>query len=229
MTPAAICLDLDGTLVDSAVGIEWALRTAAEEVLGEEEIGDIGAVIGGRIDAMLAALLPHLDAEQTAAIVRGFRRHYDGTGWRRSCLYAGVAETLEVLRDSGIALHIVTNKPAAPTAAVLELTGLREYFGHVVSPDTPPGSRDKAGALACLLEMTGLAPDDVLFVGDTMDDCGAAQANGVPFVGVRYGYGCAGLDAEAARAGIVLIEAIDELPARLSPAPRRLRRAATSR
>jgi len=220
VTPAAICLDLDGTLIDSAAGIEWALRTAAREVLGDEEVGDIGAVIGGRIDAMLATLLPHLDAQQKASIVRGFRRHYDGAGWRRSSLYAGVAETLRALRDRGIALHIVTNKPAAPTAAVLELTGLREYFGHVVSPDTPPGSRDKMGALSRLLEMTGLAPGDVLFVGDTMDDCSAAQANRVPFVGVRYGYGCVGLDAEAARVGIPLIEAIDELPARLAPALR---------
>jgi phosphoglycolate phosphatase len=209
VTPAAICLDLDGTLVDSAAGIEWALRTAAAEVLGDEKLGDIGAVIGGRIDAMLATLLPHVDAEQKAAIVRGFRRHYDGTGWRRSRPYASVGETLADLRDSGIELHIVTNKPAAPTAAVLELTALREYFGHVVSPDTPPGSRDKAGALACLLSMTGLAAEDVVFVGDTMDDCSAARANGVAFVGVRYGYGCAGLDAEAARAEVALIEAID--------------------
>lgn len=220
MTPAAVCLDLDGTLVDSAAGIEWALRAAAREVLGDEGIGDIGAVIGGRIDAMLDTLLPHLDAEQTAAIVRGFRHHYDGEGWRRSTPYANVAATLAALRDDGLALHIVTNKPAAPTAAVLELTGLREYFGHVVSPDTPPGSPDKAGALRCLLKMTGLAPDNVIFVGDTMDDCSAAQASGVSFVGVRYGYGCAGLDAEAASAGVALIEAIDELPARLAPALR---------
>lgn len=221
MTPTAICLDLDGTLVDSAAGIEWALRTAAAEVVDHDDVGDIGAVIGGRIDAMLAQLLPDLDAEQTAAIVRGFRRHYDGAGWRRSQPYAGVVDTLAALRCAGIELHIVTNKPAAPTAAVLELTGLREYFDHVVSPDTPPGSPDKAGALRCLLAMTGLAPGDVLFVGDTMDDCGAAQANGVPFIGVRYGYGCAGLDAEAARAGIALIEAIDELPARLAATPAR--------
>ncbi len=213
--PAAICLDLDGTLVDSAPGIEWALRTAAAEVLGDQEIGDIGAVIGGRMNVMLATLLPHIDEEQTAAIVRGFRRHYDGTGWRRSQLYAGVEATLAGLRDAGIELHVVTNKPAAPTAAVLGLTGLRDLFGHVVSPDTPPGSPDKAGALANLLASTGLAPDDVVFVGDTMDDWAAAQANGVPFIGVRYGYGCAGLDAEAARAEIALIEAIDELPARL--------------
>lgn len=219
MTPA-ICLDLDGTLVDSAAGIEWALRTAAREVLGDEEVGDVGAVIGGRIDAMLAELLPDADADQTKAIVRGFRHHYDGEGWRRSSPYANVPATLAALRDDGLDLHIVTNKPAAPTAAVLELTGLRAYFGHVVSPDTPPGSRDKAGALRGLLEMTGLTPDDVVFVGDTMDDCSAAHANGVPFVGVRYGYGCAGLDAEAASAGVALIEAIDELPAQLAPALR---------
>ena len=219
MTPVAVCLDLDGTLVDSAAGIEWALRTAAAEVVGDAEIGDIGAVIGGRIHVMLAELLPQLDAEQTDAVVRGFRRHYDGEGWRRSQPYAEVAATLAALRDDGLALHIVTNKPAAPTAAVLELTGLRGYFGHVVSPDTPPGSRDKAGALRCLLELTGLAPGDVLFVGDTMDDCAAARANGVPFLGVRYGYGRAGLDAEAARAGIALIETIDELPARLASLP----------
>jgi phosphoglycolate phosphatase len=216
VTPNAICFDLDGTLVDSAAGIEWALRSAAAEVLGDEPLGDIGAVIGGRIDAMLAALLPELDAERTAAIVHSFRRRYDGTGWRRCSTYAGVAETLAALRDDGIALHIVTNKPAAPTFAVLERTGLREYFGHAISPDTPPGSRDKAGALGCLLELTGLVPENVVFVGDTVEDHSASQVNGVPFIGVRYGYGRAGLDAEAARAGASLIDAIHELPARLA-------------
>ena len=87
-------------------------------------------------------------------------------------------------------MFLVTNKPAAPTTGILGSLGLSGYFEAVLTPDSRiPAFLNKAEMLAFLVEKHQLDIAASLMVGDTGDDCGAAESLGMAVVLLAHGYG----------------------------------------
>jgi phosphoglycolate phosphatase len=193
-----VIFDLDGTLVDSLPGIERSVRAAVESVLPGEPMPDLKAIIGPPIATMFARVWPELEPEKMARLVAAFRSHYIEKGCLDSLPYPGVVETLSQLQAAGLRMFVLTNKPAAPTKAILGVLGLAEFFTEVLAPDSPecPFASKPDGALF-LMRRFDLDADQTTLVGDGADDAAAAEACGFRFIAAAYGYGPA-----AATAGI---------------------------
>ncbi|MDP3713050.1 MAG: HAD family hydrolase [Mycobacteriales bacterium] len=189
----AVGFDLDGTLVDSRPGIEWAAREAALVAAPGHDLVGFADHIGARVPALFERCLPQAGPEVVVEVGRAFRRLYDDEGWRRCTVYPGVVDLLDALVAAGTTCHVVTNKPSTPTAAILALHGLDRWVSSAVSPDSPPTHPDKDAALAWLVGQRAWVPAEVLFVGDTVEDLEAATHSGTSFIGAAYGYGGAGL------------------------------------
>jgi phosphoglycolate phosphatase len=187
-----IIFDLDGTLIDSRPGIEACLRHALELVEPGSVLPRVESLIGPPVRDMIAALLPHRDADVLDEAEAAFRRCYDSTGWRLMDAYEGVDDTLTRLAAAGLRLFVLTNKPAGPTGAVLDSIGWRDRFETVLCRDSfSPPFGDKAVAMAFLLSSLALDPASTLMVGDSADDARAASSNGVGFAAASWGYGSA--------------------------------------
>jgi phosphoglycolate phosphatase len=186
----AAIFDLDGTLVDSMPGIECSVGAAIESALPGTAMPDLRAVIGPPIATMFARLWPDLDSEKLALLVAAFRSHYAEVGCLESVPFPGVKETLPLLREAGMRLFVLTNKPSAPAKTILEALGLLEFFEAVSAPDAPgaPFASKTDGARA-LMRRFGLDPDQTTLVGDGADDAAAAEACGFRFIAADYGYG----------------------------------------
>lgn len=198
-----MAFDLDGTLIDSADGIAWAVREAAGDPSLMPEIGP-------PLADMLRAVLPGHDDEALAAVIERFRVLYDDQGWRRAPAYPGAEEMLDGLRAAGLEILVVTNKRHGPTGLIL---GTEPFAGRVdghASLDTPPGFATKADALAWLLGERGISPAEAVYVGDSPGDRTAATAVGCGFVAVGFGYG--GVHLDAAGDEIVVRELAELLP-----------------
>lgn len=211
-----VVFDLDGTLVDSAPGIERCLTEALAEVAPGRPSGWPEGLIGPPVRDMVAQLLPDADAATLDCAVASFRRCYDGGGWSETIPYPGAGVMLRTLREAGCRLFIVTNKPAVPTASILADLGWDVLFDRVVCRDSVfPPFADKPAAFSDLIESESLEGAETLFVGDTGDDAAAARASDVPFVFAAYGYGepaaaeqaSATIDAPAALVGLVGVSA----------------------
>lgn len=209
---AAYVFDLDGTLVDSREGIEWAARKAVERAAPGQQLVGFGDAIGARVPLLFRGCLPTATAEQVAAVGAEFRRLYDKDGWRMSRPFEGVRELLEALSITA-SCHVVTNKPARATHDILGEHSLRRLLDRVVSPDSAPGHPDKRAALASLVADLGHPPPDVVYVGDTLEDHAAAAHAATAFVGAGYGYGRAGLHS----ADLLVVDTPQELAAHLLP------------
>lgn len=190
----AIAFDLDGTLVETLPDLhEAALRMLAQ--LGRPPVSEaaVRAGIGDGVDRLVKRLLTGKpEGEPDAALFEkaagNFRSHYASVLTRASHPYADAVATLEILRSRGFKLACVTNKPERFTQPLLAALGLTGYLDLVLSGDSL--SRKKPDALP-LLHAAGvfdIEPNQLLMVGDSPADTGAARAAGCPVFCVPYGY-----------------------------------------
>jgi phosphoglycolate phosphatase len=185
-----LIFDLDGTLIDSAPGIQSSCAAAAARVLPGTPLPDLTPRIGPPIRTMFSRLWPGLGAEPLDRLVAEFRRHYDSEGCLASRPYDGADQMLAALKRGGAGLHLLTNKPSLPTQRILERLGWRPFFTSVLTPDAPerPFARKEDGA-RLLRDAGAFDPSTACLIGDALDDALAARACGIPFVAAAYGYG----------------------------------------
>jgi phosphoglycolate phosphatase len=187
-----IIFDLDGTLVDSAPGIEKALLESIKLVLPEAmiQLPDIRAHIGPPLKELIEQVLPDASAEVVDQVAGKFRFIYDGNTWQKTVVYEHVVDTLAWLAEHGIDRFLVTNKRFQPTRQIIIELGLFEFFREVVTPDISDiAFPSKEAMVRYLIEKHSLNLKKTLLIGDTTSDAVAAQMCGVDFAVVTYGYG----------------------------------------
>jgi phosphoglycolate phosphatase len=187
----AAIVDLDGTMVDTIGDFERALALALADI-GLPPVGRdfIERTVGKGSRHLLQSVLVHLGAPaaQVDELWPLYQRHYLAVNGQASCVYPGVIEGLAALRDAGLPLACLTNKPGDFARPLLAAKGLAGFFGHVFGGDA--FARQKPDPLPLLetCRALGTAPTRTLMVGDSANDALAARAAGCPVVLVRYGY-----------------------------------------
>ncbi|MBO9661524.1 phosphoglycolate phosphatase [Dokdonella sp.] len=191
---AAILCDLDGTLLDTVPDIAEAVNAVLLE-LGRAPLEErvVAGYVGQGVDVLLhRALGGGFDAQVEpglhARARRAFAAAYAATNGRRTRFYPGVVEGLDAFRALGLRLACVTNKPQAPTDALLAQFGLDRYFEFALGGDVLPQRKPQPEPLLHAAQRLGVAADACLMLGDSANDARAARAAGMPVVLVDYGY-----------------------------------------
>jgi phosphoglycolate phosphatase len=192
----SVTLDLDGTLLDSLPD----LAAAANAMLAEldqpsRSLHEVRGFVGKGIADLVRRCLTEERgyAGDLTAALKVFRRHYALTNGREAAPYPGVMEGLELLRELGLPLAVITNKAAEFTDPLLSATGLAPYLSFAISGDSLPEKKPHPLPLLHAAERLNSTPEDNLHVGDSRHDAEAARAAGCPVALVPYGYS-AGVD-----------------------------------
>jgi len=189
----AIVIDLDGTLLHTVPELAGAanrmLRDMGYAPVSQELLASyIGNGIGWLVKR---ALTGEMHATPDAALYEHalpiFDKHYTEL-LLGSKPYDGVIDGLEALRAAGFRLGCITNKAARFTKPLLEGTGLAKYFEIVVSGDTLPEKKPHPLPLLYAAKFFGVPIEQLLLIGDSLNDTLAARAAGCPVFCVPYGY-----------------------------------------
>ncbi len=185
-----LLFDLDGTLTDSQEGIINSIRYALGKLgITENDEDKLLTFIG---PPFVNSLREHygFDESRIGTAVTTYREYFTSKGIYENRLYPGVAEMLGRVRESGKNLVLATSKPEVYALRILELFGIREYFG-IVSGSSLDGSISvKSDIIRRVFEQTGDEHrEKSIMIGDRKHDILGARENGIDSVGVLYGYG----------------------------------------
>jgi phosphoglycolate phosphatase len=192
----AVAFDLDGTLVDTMGDLAAAVNLTLN-MLGVPELPEtrVQSLVGNGIDQLvLGALSESLGdrpghAAQRSAALALFRRLYAQGLFKRSKVFPGALQALRSLAEAGIALCCITNKDSMFAEPLLEEAGLADCFAFTLCADRPEDRKPSPNMLLAACSRFGIAPGQMLYVGDSSMDITAARAAGCPVVVVSYGYG----------------------------------------
>jgi phosphoglycolate phosphatase len=187
----AVLFDLDGTLLDTLDDIAAAANAVlASQGAPAHPPADYRRFIGDGVATLFSRALPKemMSEEVIARCVAGFGPAYADSWNERTAPYDGIAELLAALRERGLRLAVLSNKPHLFTLRCVE-----HYF-----PDTPflavvgdrppiPRKPDPASALEIAASLK-VDPGQVVYVGDSSVDMLTASRAGMLPIGVAWGF-----------------------------------------
>jgi phosphoglycolate phosphatase len=194
MNISTILFDLDGTLVDTAPDLAYALNALLlENGMSEKPYDQIKPLVslGGK-----ALIKFGFDCDESHPDF--IDRHqrilsiYTDNIARNSKTFTGIDELIAFVKDQKMFWGIVTNKPENLTHLLLERLRLKPDV--VVCGDTLEHNKPHPAPLLYACSQLATTPQQCLFVGDDKNDILAGQSANIKTVAVSYGYGKIELD-----------------------------------
>jgi phosphoglycolate phosphatase len=188
-----LVLDLDGTLVDTAIDLTTTLNVIlAKEGLDPVPLDQARALIGHGAKALIvrgfAANGVTRAPEQIDALYKEYLDHYERHIADESRPFPNVVNTLVRFAEADWILAVCTNKLERLSRILLDRLGLSRHFAAICGFDTLPASKPDARAFIETVHRAGGDMSDAIMVGDSETDIATARAAGVPIVAVDYGY-----------------------------------------
>jgi phosphoglycolate phosphatase len=187
----AAIVDLDGTMVDTLGDFVVALNRMLKDLaLPPIEAAAIERMVGQGSEHLIRSVLAEVHAGSSLydAAWQSYQKHYLEINGQHSAVYSGVVRGLQVLKEAGLKLACLTNKPTAFATPLLEAKGLAGYFELVFGGDAFERKKPDPLPLLKTCEALVCAPGATLVIGDSSNDARAARAAGCPVLLVTYGY-----------------------------------------
>jgi len=189
MAYKTILFDVDGTLCDPGKSmIECARYALSKFDIHETDEANLRRLIGPPLEHAFRDYYG-FDEVRADQAVTYFRDMMQREGVQLYEAYAGIAELLHEVKQSGRQLAVVTSKIDRIAKETLAKTELIDYF-EFVSAQQPSVVVDKEEILAkALSELNVTDNSAVVMIGDRRHDVEAAKAHSIDSIGVLWGYG----------------------------------------
>jgi len=190
-SPRAIIFDLDGTLLNTLADLADSGNAALGALgLPQHPQDAYRFFVGLGIEELVRRMLPEArrDPETIAAANKIIGEEYKRRWKDKTRPYPGILELLDALRQRGLPVCVLSNKPQPYTDLTIEafFPGWPFTIVRGARPEVP-NKPHPAGALAIAAEL-GLAPGSIAFVGDSATDMKTARGAGMLPVGVLWGF-----------------------------------------
>ena len=190
-----VIFDFDGTLIDSvpdlAAAVNQMLKTLGykeqKESLIREWIGN-GAKMLVRRALLYVKPEERLDNETLQEALAIFLDHYKEHMCDATYLYPNAQETLQILKHHNKKIAIVTNKPSAFVAPILQKLGIAHLVDLYLGAEDAKRKKPHPEPLLQACEQAGVDVDAAIMVGDSKNDIEAAKACNMQSIAVSYGY-----------------------------------------
>lgn len=185
-----LLFDLDGTLTDSRRGIFNCFRHALTShglVMPPED--ELLWCIGPPFQQSLRKLIGPDAQNLFDSVLLSYRERYASIGLFENEVYPDIVEALDDAQGKGHTLHVATSKAEVYSKRIITHFGLDGYFTSITGSELDGTRSDKAEIIAHILKREGTDPKQAIMIGDREHDMIGANKNGIPAIGVLWGYG----------------------------------------
>lgn len=186
-----VLFDLDGTLLDTAPDLAFALNTVLVEQqrqpLPFEQIRP-WVSYGGIVLLKRSFHISSDDDPALDSLRKRFLTVYTQHIADQTCLFPGMAQVLETLEKRKIQWGVVTNKPAYLTDPLLQKLGLANRSVCNISGDTLAERKPHPAPLLHACQLADSTPAKCIYVGDAERDIEAGYRAGMRTLVALYGY-----------------------------------------
>ncbi len=181
-----LVFDFDGTLADSEASIMGAMQLVAKD-FGLSEVDCVKArqTIGLPLQRTIEIGLG-LEAGDAAAAVELYRRYYKEIAFDSTCLFPGVKETLEQLRQNYL-LAIASSKSRQGLLSMMRQFGIVDHFSFIAGAQDVSNGKPAPDMVLLALQHFGIPAAECLVVGDTVYDIEMGQRACADTCAVTYG------------------------------------------
>jgi len=184
-----ILFDLDGTIIDSEIGVfagvRHSLTTVGAEVPDE---ATLRSWIGPPLRVSFGSVLNGESARVESAVA-AYMQRFDEVGWTEHTVYDGIPELVATLAAAGHRLAVVTSKVFSQAERIIRHLPFGASFERLYAPGPTSAKSEKAEMIAAALKDFAHPADDTFMIGDRLYDMEGAVANGVRGIGVLWGFG----------------------------------------
>ena len=186
-----VIFDLDGTLLDTLEDLADATNwVCAQHGWPGHPVEAFKRLVGNGAPKLLERVTPpevELTHELRKQLLDEFTQRYTAHKSDKTTAYAGMPQALERLKQAGLTLAVLTNKPDEAAAPIVE-----RYYPGVFSVvqgallDLP--TKPDPTLLYRLMDRVGAKKETTLFVGDSNVDIQTAKNGGLHSCGVLWGF-----------------------------------------
>ncbi len=186
-----VIFDLDGTLLDTLEDLKDSLNYVLDlHGMPLRTLDDARRFLGSGLLVLLQRATPEgTDKELINEMYEEFRIHYNKHCLDKTGPYEGVLDMLKALHEKGYKTAIISNKV---DSAVKELntTFFSEYIDVAIGENEKAGIKRKPAPDMAnkAMELLGVTPEEVVYVGDSEVDLETAAASELPCISVTWGF-----------------------------------------
>lgn len=182
-----ILFDLDGTLLDTRIGVKKAVeRTISQLDLSSLSEEVLNTFVG---PPMQYSFEKHynMDSDNALRAANLFRENYNKYSLFDALIYPGVMQLLDNLKTVGCQVVVATNKSHENAEKILQHFGILDKCDFMMGSDLQGKLKKKDIILECVKRVK-TSPEECVYIGDSAFDSEGAEANGIDFIAVTYGF-----------------------------------------
>ena len=188
----ACIFDLDGTLTNTLESMTYSVNLTLEEMgLSKITKDQCRLFVGNGARVLMEKSLKAAGDTDASRIEEGMEIY--GRIFDRNCTYhvtpyEGIPEMLKALKDKGIQLAVLSNKPDRQTVKVVEAIFGEELFDYAQGQKEGIRRKPEPDGVWYLMEQMHVSKEECLYIGDSEVDAATGRNAGLKTIGVLWGF-----------------------------------------
>ena len=188
----ACIFDLDGTLTNTLESMTYSVNLTLEEMgLSKITKDQCRLFFGNGARVLMEKSLKAAGDTDASRIEEGmeiYGRIFDQNCTYHVTPYEGIPEMLKALKDKGIQLAVLSNKPDRQTVKVVKAIFGEELFDYAQGQKEGIRRKPEPDGVWYLMEQMHVSKEECLYIGDSEVDAATGRNAGLKTIGVLWGF-----------------------------------------